>query len=43
MIDDFELMEKFWHRSFFNYLRCDPEETVVVLTEPPMNKPENRE
>ncbi|MCL4112424.1 UNVERIFIED_CONTAM: hypothetical protein GTU68_045280 [Idotea baltica] len=25
-------MEKFWHRSIFDYLRCDPEESVVVLT-----------
>ena len=36
-------MEKIWHRSLFTYLRCEPEESVVVLTEPPMNPPENRE
>lgn len=36
-------MEKFWHRSIFDYIRCEPEETVFVLTEPPMNPPENRE
>lgn len=24
-------------------LRCEPEETIVILTEPPMNPPENRE
>lgn len=36
-------MEKFWHRSIFDYIRCEPEETVFILTEPPMNPPENRE
>ena len=36
-------MEKFWHRSIFDYLRCEPEETTFILTEPPMNPPENRE
>ena len=43
MIKDWELMEKFWHRSFYNYLKCDPENHVVLLTEPPMNPPETRE
>ena len=37
------MMEKFWHRSLHDYLRCDPEESVVLLTEPPLNPPENRE
>jgi actin-related protein 3 len=36
-------MEKFWHKSIFDYLRCDPDETTFILTEPPMNPPENRE
>ncbi len=36
-------MEKLWHRCLFNYLRCEPESHVVVLTEPPMNPPESRE
>lgn len=35
--------EKFWQRSLYGYLRCDPAEHVIVLTEPPMNTPENRE
>eukprot|EP00331_Platyophrya_macrostoma_P017305 CAMPEP_0176466448 /NCGR_PEP_ID=MMETSP0127-20121128/37897_1 /TAXON_ID=938130 /ORGANISM="Platyophrya macrostoma, Strain WH" /LENGTH=418 /DNA_ID=CAMNT_0017859615 /DNA_START=24 /DNA_END=1280 /DNA_ORIENTATION=+ len=43
LITDWELMEKFWHRCLFNYLRAEPDEHVVVLTEPPMNPPENRE
>lgn len=43
MITEWSLMEKFWHRSIFDYLRCDPEETVFIMTESPMNPPENRE
>ena len=27
----------------FKYLRCEPEEHFVLLTEPPLNTPENRE
>lgn len=30
-------------RSIFDYLRLDPEEHIFILTEPPMNPPENRE
>ena len=36
-------MEKLWHRSIFDYMRCEPDEHVFILTEPPMNPPENRE
>ncbi len=43
MIDNWEKMEKYWHKSIFEYLRADPEEHYMVLTEPPMNTPENRE
>lgn len=43
LITDWELMEKFWHRCLFHHLRAEPDEHVVVLTEPPMNPPENRE
>lgn len=32
VVRNWDLMEKFWHRSIFDYLRCDPEESVVVLT-----------
>lgn len=42
-VKNWELMEKFWHRSIFDYLRVDPEDHVFMLTEPPMNAPENRE
>jgi len=43
LITDWEAMEKFWHRSIYQHLRCEPDEHVFVLTEPPMNPPENRE
>ena len=36
-------MEKYWHQSIYGYLKCDPQEHYFVLTEPPMNPPENRE
>jgi len=42
-IQDFQHMEKYWQRCFFDYLRCEPNEHNVILTEPPMNSPENRE
>ena len=42
-IGNFDLMEKLWHRCIYDYLRCEPEEHVVMLTEPPMNSPANRE
>ena len=25
VVKNWDLMEKFWHRSIFDYLRCDPE------------------
>ena len=43
IIEEWDLMEKFWHQSIYNYLKCDPQEHYFVLTEPPMNPPENRE
>ncbi|KRX09666.1 hypothetical protein PPERSA_02538 [Pseudocohnilembus persalinus] len=43
IVEDWDLMEKFWHRSIFDYLRCEPEDTTFILTEPPLNPPENRE
>ncbi len=39
IVKNWDLMEKFWHRSIFDYLRCDPQESVFVLTEPPLNPP----
>ena len=43
IIESWDLMEKYWHQSLYHYLKCDPQEHYFVLTEPPMNPPENRE
>ena len=43
VVSSWDLMEKFWHQSIYNYMKCDPQEHYFVLTEPPMNPPENRE
>ena len=43
IIESWDLMEKYWHQSIYDYLKCDPQEHNFVLTEPPMNPPENRE
>ena len=32
-------MERLWERCMFEYLRCEPEEHFVLLTEPPLNPP----
>lgn len=42
-ISDWEGIEKYWHRSIHTYLKCEPENHRFILTEPPMNTPENRE
>jgi actin-related protein 3 len=33
----------FWEHCIFKYLRCEPEDHFFLLTEPPLNAPENRE
>jgi len=43
IIDNWDNMEKYWSRCIYQYLCCDPEEHYMLLTEPPMNTPENRE
>ena len=43
LIENWTNMERIWQRCFFEYLRADPEDHYVVLTEPPLNPPENRE
>lgn len=43
LIENWDNMERLWQRCFYKYLQCDPEEHVVLLTEPPLNTPENRE
>ncbi|RUP45573.1 actin family [Jimgerdemannia flammicorona] len=42
-IDNWDHMERFWEQSIFKYLRCEPEDHLFLLTEPPLNSPENRE
>ncbi|KAE9552431.1 hypothetical protein FO519_004372 [Halicephalobus sp. NKZ332] len=43
IVDDWDLMERYMERSIFKYLRVDPEDHYFLLTEPPLNTPENRE
>lgn len=43
IVDNWDYMERFWQQCIFQQLRVDPEEHAFVLTEPPLNPPENRE
>lgn len=43
IVDNWDNMERYWSRCLYQYLRCDPEEHYTLLTEPPLNTPENRE
>ena len=43
IIDNWDMMEKFWFKSIYDYLNCDPEEHYFVLSEPTLNTPKNRE
>lgn len=43
LIENWNVMEKLWQRCLYQKLRCEPEEHFIMLTEPPMNTPENRE
>jgi actin-related protein len=36
-------MEKYWQRCIYQYMSADPEEHYFLLTEPPLNTPDNRE
>jgi actin-related protein 3 len=42
-VENWDHMEKLWQRCFFRYLKCEPENHHVLLTEAPQNAPENRE
>eukprot|EP01086_Lenisia_limosa_P017208 TRINITY_DN80_c0_g1_i2.p2 TRINITY_DN80_c0_g1~~TRINITY_DN80_c0_g1_i2.p2 ORF type:complete len:423 (-),score=154.23 TRINITY_DN80_c0_g1_i2:225-1493(-) len=42
-IDNWDYMERYWEQCIFKYLRCEPEDHYFLLTEPPLNTPENRE
>eukprot|EP00124_Ichthyophonus_hoferi_P002233 Ihof_evm3s144 gene=Ihof_evmTU3s144 len=43
IVEDWDLMEKYWEQCIFKYLRAEPEDHYFLLTEPPLNTPENRE
>ncbi|KAL9933427.1 hypothetical protein V8E36_007603 [Tilletia maclaganii] len=43
LIQDWNQMERFWEASIFKYLRAEPEDHYFMLTEAPLNPPENRE
>jgi len=43
LIDNWDHMERYWEQSIFKYLRAEPEDHYFLLTEPPLNPPENRE
>ncbi|ETN70799.1 Actin [Necator americanus] len=43
IVEDWDLMERFWEQCIFKYLRAEPEDHFFLLTEPPLNTPENRE
>lgn len=43
IVEDWDLMERFWEQCIFKYLRAEPEDHYFLLTEPPLNPPENRE
>jgi len=42
-IENWTHMEEMWEHCIFRYLRCEPEDHYFLLTEPPLNAPENRE
>lgn len=43
LVEDWDLMERYWEQCIFKYLRAEPEDHYFLLTEPPLNTPENRE
>ncbi|KAH7089391.1 actin binding protein [Auriculariales sp. MPI-PUGE-AT-0066] len=42
-IENWDHMERYWEQTIFKYLRAEPEDHYFLLTEPPLNPPENRE
>ncbi|KAL3314832.1 Actin- protein 3 [Cichlidogyrus casuarinus] len=43
IVEDWDLMERFMEQVIFKVLRAEPEDHHFLLTEPPLNTPENRE
>lgn len=42
VIEDWDLMEKFWNKSLFNYLKADPQEHFFCLNQSPMTTKQDR-
>ncbi len=42
-ISDWDCAERLWEQSLWGYLRVNPEDHTIILTEPPLNPPEARE
>lgn len=42
-VENWTHMEWFWEHCIFRYLRAEPEDHYFLVTEPPLNLPENRE
>jgi actin-related protein 3 len=43
MVNNWDHMERFYQQCILKYMRVDPEQHAFILTEPPLNPPENRE
>lgn len=43
LVENWGNMERLWHHCFYDRLHVQPSEHHVLLTEPPLNPPENRE
>lgn len=43
LVTNWDLMEKFYEQIYWKYLRVNPEDQNIMITEPPLNTPENRE
>ncbi|THD28881.1 Actin protein 3B [Fasciola hepatica] len=43
IIEDWDLMQRFMEQVIYKVLRAEPEDHYFLLTEPPLNTPENRE
>lgn len=43
LIENWSNMERLWERCFYDRLHVQPANHFVLLTEPPLNPPENRE
>lgn len=43
IVEDWDLMQRYMQQVIFKLLRAEPEDHYFLLTEPPLNTPENRE